>query len=71
MAGNVWEWTQDWFHDSYKGAPSGGGAWENPAGSYRVVRGGSWNLFAGYARAARRVNLPGYQIVGLGFRPAR
>ncbi|MCS5691726.1 formylglycine-generating enzyme family protein [Cyanobium sp. FGCU-6] len=29
MHGNVWEWCQDHWHDSYEGAPSNGSAWEN------------------------------------------
>jgi formylglycine-generating enzyme required for sulfatase activity len=27
MHGNVMEWCEDWFHDSYAGAPSDGSAW--------------------------------------------
>jgi len=42
MIGNVWEWVEDWYHDTYTGAPSDGGAWLTPTGYYRVVRGGSW-----------------------------
>jgi len=72
MAGNVWEWVQDRDHDSYNGAPTNGVAWESPAGSGRVVRGGSWNFDAGYARSAYRYgNVPGDRHDALGFRPAR
>ncbi len=42
MSGNVYEWLQDRQHDSYKGAPSDGSAWELPAGINRMQRGGSW-----------------------------
>jgi formylglycine-generating enzyme required for sulfatase activity len=55
MEGNVWEWVEDWYHDSYTGAPSDGSAWVNPAGSYRVWRGGSWgHVEPGYLRASYR-----------------
>jgi eukaryotic-like serine/threonine-protein kinase len=40
MAGDVLEWVEDAYHPSYEGAPSDGSAWEGPAGSERVARGG-------------------------------
>jgi formylglycine-generating enzyme required for sulfatase activity len=55
MHGNVWEWVQDAMHDSYEGAPSDGGAWEeggDPA--RRVLRGGSWLYHPRYLRSAVR-----------------
>jgi formylglycine-generating enzyme required for sulfatase activity len=51
MHGNVWEWCQDWHHNDYNGAPIDGSAWESPAGSVRVFRGGSWSF--GGARCCR------------------
>jgi formylglycine-generating enzyme required for sulfatase activity len=73
MAGNAWEWVQDWYHDSYEGAPADGSAWESPAGSGRVVRGGSWNFdVAGIFRAGYRNYFgPGAQGIILSLRPAR
>ncbi len=41
--GNVWEWTQDCWHDSYQGAPKDGSAWTSGGDcKLRVTRGGSW-----------------------------
>ena len=42
MIGNVWEWTEDCWNASYKGAPSDGAPWTRGDCSRRVVRGGSW-----------------------------
>jgi formylglycine-generating enzyme required for sulfatase activity len=53
MHGNVWEWVQDSWHDSYNGAPADGSAWEGD-GADRVIRGGCWNDPAGYCRSAAR-----------------
>jgi formylglycine-generating enzyme required for sulfatase activity len=72
MAGNVLEWVQDWYHNSYNGAPSDGSAWESPAGSHRVYRGGPWNLDARFVRAAIRFwDVPGSRMDTRGFRLAR
>jgi formylglycine-generating enzyme required for sulfatase activity len=55
MSGNVWQWTQDWYHGSYAAAAQDGSARESPAGIYRVGRGGAWNPgFEGELRADNR-----------------
>ena len=53
MSGNVYEWCEDWYHDSYEGAPDDGSAWDDN-GSYRVLRGGSWLRNPRYGRSAYR-----------------
>lgn len=42
MHGNVWEWTQDCWNDSYVSAPNNSQAWSSGDCSQRVLRGGSW-----------------------------
>jgi formylglycine-generating enzyme required for sulfatase activity len=54
MHGNVWEWCEDWWHDSYKGAPEDGSAWLKGGSAGRVVRGGSWHTKPWNIRAASR-----------------
>ncbi len=42
MGGNVWEWLEDDYHETYNGAPEDGSAWiDIPRGEHRVIRGGS------------------------------
>ncbi|WP_308189112.1 caspase, EACC1-associated type [Nostoc mirabile] len=53
MHGNVWEWCQDTWHDSYKGAPSDGSAWIDN-NQYRILRGGSWVNSPRNCRSASR-----------------
>ncbi len=72
MTGNVWGWTQDWYHSLYNGAPTDGSAWETPTGSERVFRGGSWYDDEGDACAAGRgAGDPNGRLPYLGLRPAR
>jgi sulfatase modifying factor 1 len=71
MLGNVWEWTEDSYHDSYKGAPTDGSSWLGN-GAKHVLRGGSWNNSARDVRAAVRCsNKPGLDFSIFGFRVAR
>jgi len=72
MHGNVWQWVQDCYYDSYNGAPSDGSAWTSGACSYRVVRGGSWLSLPQYLRpASRSGNSTGIRSDTLGFRVGR
>jgi formylglycine-generating enzyme required for sulfatase activity len=72
MHGNVWEWCEDDWHESYKGAPTDGSAWITEGGNTVVVRGGSWGYYPNYCRSAIRsiyfgradyVNVVGFRVV--------
>lgn len=70
--GNVWEWTQDCWHDNYSGAPTDGSAWTGGGCGHRVFRGGSWDGVADYGRSAYRGNdSPDGRLISLGFRLLR
>ncbi len=74
MIGNVWEWCEDHWHETYDGAPNDGTAWLNPdaSGARRVLRGGSWHGFARHCRSAsRNASVPDDRILNFGFRCAR
>jgi formylglycine-generating enzyme required for sulfatase activity len=72
MLGNVWEWTQDHWHDNYQGAPTDGSVWEAGTGARRVFRGGSWHDVARVVRSAFRDRSdPESRYYALGFRCAR
>jgi formylglycine-generating enzyme required for sulfatase activity len=72
MAGNVWQWTQDCYADSYAKAPKSGRSVEMPDGCMRVDRGGSWYYPSWLIRpATRERNPPEYRDVIMGFRVAR
>ncbi len=70
MHGNVWEWCQDVWHDNYQGAPTDGSAWLSGGDSrFRVLRGGSWNIYGSSCRSAYRINYyPDARDFYLGFR---
>ena len=54
MHGNIWEWVQDCWNDSYNGATANGRAWESGNCKKRVVRGGSWGFGPKDLRSANR-----------------
>ena len=69
LHGNVWEWCQDDWHDNYQDAPNDGSAWVLSKSSYKVLRGGSWDLNPNYCRSAfRLINTRVDRNVSLGFR---
>ncbi len=72
MLGNVWEWTQDTWHDTYRGRPLDGSAWVLGGSGDRTGRGGSWNCDANAIRVAiRGGNSPDRRFKDGGFRVAR
>lgn len=72
MAGNVSEWVQDCWHDSYLRAPDDLSAWVNPGCDQRVVRGGSWGSPPAEARSAFRMGVAAeHRGARVGFRVVR
>lgn len=72
--GNVYDWVEDCWHDSYSGAPADGSAWTKACTDYglRVLRGGSWLNGPQLLRSAfRNWNQPDVRYYNLGFRLAR
>ena len=70
MHGNVWEWVEDCWNDSYSGAPSNGDAWLRGNCERRVLRGGSWDVVPWHLRSAERDSTGG-RLSDFGFRVAR
>jgi len=70
--GNVSEWAQDCWHESYVSAPNDGSGWLNPGCSTHVVRGGSWGSSPDQVNSAYREGADGNMRSGrVGFRVLR
>lgn len=71
--GNVLEWVQDCYVDSYEGAPTDGTPREvDGTCERRVLRGGSWGNLPQDVRSANRIrDAPGSRGGNVGFRLAR
>ena len=73
--GNVWEWTADWFHPSFRARERAHAPQGPPNGRFKVQKGGSYLCHESYCRryrvAARQGNSPDSSTGNLGFRCAR
>jgi formylglycine-generating enzyme required for sulfatase activity len=69
MCGNVWEWCEDKWHETYINAPIDGTAWTSLSSELRLLRGGSWVYYPRLCRSAYRLNFsPDYSNNRNGFR---
>ena len=71
-AGNVFEWVEDCWNESYAGAPSDTDVWKTGDCRRRVLRGGSWDNLPGVVRSASRIRfVTEIRYSYFGFRIAR
>lgn len=72
LHGNVYEWVEDCWNETYVGAPTDGSAWLAGDCERHGIRGGSWNNLPGDLRSGARLPAPhGIRYNTLGFRVAR
>jgi len=70
--GNVYQWVEDCWADSYRQAPTDGAATTAGDCVWRVLRGGSWSNYPRFLRAASRYYyVPYYRFNHFGLRLAR
>jgi len=74
MAGNVWEWTADWYDANYYKLTDQNSS--NPFGAFtgvaRVLRGGGWNYSETALRVSTRLSYdPDLRLDNVGFRCAK
>ena len=69
MAGNVYEWVNDWYQSDYYSVSPPSSPTGPVSGTKRVLRGGSWDTGASLLHAADRVTYyPTFQSSYVGFR---
>jgi formylglycine-generating enzyme required for sulfatase activity len=69
MAENVEEWTDDWYSADYYSRSARTDPHGPPSGNEKVVRGGSWDPYAGKRRISARLGVgPGTSTSSRGFR---
>jgi formylglycine-generating enzyme len=75
MTGNVWEWTRDWFHPTFRRRDRRRDPLGPVRGTHKVQKGGSYLCHHSYCRryrvAARQGGTPDSSTGNVGFRCAR